>query len=177
LCHSKNAPSIFTLHLIQSFLKLKTRLIVLDIDETLVYTTDKPLPREPHYTFSEYSIYRRPYLAEFLAFCFERFDVGVWSSASERYVSFVASQIFERDSGLKFVWSEKNCITESSGQSQIKDLRKLRRFGYLVDEIRAIDDTPEKYKRQLPNLIKIEPFRGNFEDNCLLKIRSHLESL
>lgn len=36
--------------------------------------SSKPLPR---------SVYKRPYCEEFMKFCLENFEVGIWSSARE----------------------------------------------------------------------------------------------
>jgi RNA polymerase II subunit A small phosphatase-like protein len=154
---------------------LAIRLLVLDLDETLVFATDNPLHREPDWIFNEYSIYRRPHLEQFIQHCTTNFHIGLWSSAGEEYVSFMANQLFPEANSIKFAWSGKRCIQRSSGISNIKDLRKLRRFGYLAHEILIVDDSPEKVCRQPKNLVKIAPYDGNLDDAELLNIIAHIE--
>lgn len=114
---------------------MSIRLLVLDIDETLVETVVKPLSRVPDLRFKEYAVYRRPHLTEFLEYCFGNFDVGIWSSARKRYVTFISETIFALKYDLKFVWSEEYCDQPTSGESSIKDLRRLRVLGYVSEEI------------------------------------------
>jgi TFIIF-interacting CTD phosphatase-like protein len=152
------------------------RLLVLDLDETLIYTTETPLSRDPHWTFNEYSIYRRPYLDAFLAYCQANFDLGVWSSAGDEYVAFVAQKLFPDPSSLKFVWGGSRCIHRSSGITNIKDLRKLQRFKYLPHEILIVDDSAEKVSRQPKNLVLIPPYAGDPEDNELSSVIELIEA-
>lgn len=34
-------------------------------------------------------VYKRPFVGEFMKFCLERFEVGIWSSANELVISFI----------------------------------------------------------------------------------------
>ncbi|MES2206811.1 MAG: HAD family hydrolase [Pseudomonadota bacterium] len=152
------------------------RLLVLDLDETLIYATETNLAHKPEWSFNEYVIYPRPHLNYFLQYCIANFEIGVWSSAGESYVSFITHKIFNDISMLKFIWSGKQCINKSTGIQNIKDLRKLRRFGFLTDEIIILVDSPEKVCRQSKNLLQISPFDGNLNDCELLKIIEKIES-
>ena len=53
-------------------------LLILDIDETLIHASERPLDREPDFGVGPFSVYRRPGLAEFLEFCQSKFQVAVW---------------------------------------------------------------------------------------------------
>lgn len=154
----------------------KIKLVVLDLDETLIYATDQQLSRVGDYKFNEYHIYRRPHLDKLISYCIDNFDVGIWSSAGDDYVSFVSEQLFKDKAQLKFAWGGARCIHRSSGISNIKDLRKLRRFGYWPYQILMIDDSLEKVCRQPKSLVKVEPYDGSLEDNGLLNIIDELES-
>ncbi|KNA07172.1 hypothetical protein SOVF_174340 isoform A [Spinacia oleracea] len=39
--------------------------------------------RRPDAVYGQRLVYKRPFLDEFLKFCLERFEVGIWSSAKE----------------------------------------------------------------------------------------------
>jgi carboxy-terminal domain RNA polymerase II polypeptide A small phosphatase len=151
------------------------RLLVLDIDETLVKATDNPLNRAADLRFREYFVYRRPYLDEFLEYCFKNFDVGVWSSARQRYVIFISESIFAEKYAPKFLWSEAHCTQPSTAEPSIKDLRELHKLGYLTEEILVIDDSPEKIRLQPESLIHIKPYDGQLDDNELSRVIGELE--
>ncbi len=61
-------------------------LLILDLDETLIYAAEEPLQRRPDFVIGPYVIYRRPYLAEFLTSCSVWFRLAVWSTATDEYV-------------------------------------------------------------------------------------------
>lgn len=41
------------------------------------------------FLFLIFSVYKRPFAGEFMKFCLERFEVGIWSSANELFISFL----------------------------------------------------------------------------------------
>lgn len=57
-------------------------LLILDLDETLIYATEEPLVHPCDFEVAPCCVYRRPFLAEFVEAAFAWFDVAVWSSAS-----------------------------------------------------------------------------------------------
>uniref|UniRef100_A0A7N0UDD9 Mitochondrial import inner membrane translocase subunit TIM50 n=2 Tax=Kalanchoe fedtschenkoi TaxID=63787 RepID=A0A7N0UDD9_KALFE len=69
-----------------------------------------PKTRSPDTTYGSFYVYKRPFVEDFLKFCFERFEVGLWSSAREWYVDNALDCLM---SGLKpklaFIWGHKKC--------------------------------------------------------------------
>jgi RNA polymerase II subunit A small phosphatase-like protein len=63
---------------------------------------------------------------------------------------------------------------KSNGYVYIKDLRKLQKFGYSIDEITMVDDSPEKLVRQPRNHVHIAPFTGAKDDQSLLDLADKL---
>ncbi|KAJ0624703.1 putative FCP1 domain, HAD superfamily protein [Helianthus annuus] len=67
----------------------KKKLLVLPIGGFLVHRAHRRRPktipknRQPDFCSGIFMIYKRPFCEEFLKFCFERFQVGIWSSAME----------------------------------------------------------------------------------------------
>lgn len=78
------------------------KLLVLDLDETLIYATQSKLERKSDFKTGFYFEYKRPDVEHFLQGCFEWFNVGVWTSATEVY----AYRIIIRLSSVKVqhVW-------------------------------------------------------------------------
>ncbi len=148
------------------------KLLVLDIDETLVHATTSPLTVPHHLKIGDYYIYERPNLDSFLFQASEVFDIALWSSSSEMYVSRIANYLKAKGLELKFSWSVERCKQKPSlttgGYVYLKDLRKLRKFGYDMDNIAIIDDTPEKLRQTKERLVTIDEFLGAPEDDALL---------
>ena len=73
-------------------------LVVLDIDETLIHATKYPIKftAQPDFEFMGYNVYLRPKLELFLIKLQEEFDIGVWSSASDKFVEGICERIFQR---------------------------------------------------------------------------------
>ncbi|XP_050122656.1 uncharacterized protein LOC126600149 [Malus sylvestris] len=67
--------------------------------------TKIPRNRTPDGTYGSYLVFKRPFCEEFMQFCFERFEVGIWSSAQEKNVDGVLDCIMGKlRKRLAFVW-------------------------------------------------------------------------
>ncbi|MFZ6760474.1 NIF family HAD-type phosphatase [Undibacterium sp. Ji50W] len=157
------------------------KLLILDLDETLLYATKDHLGREPDFIFFGYQCYLRPHVKEFLAYCQEHFDLAVWTSSSEDYAHIVVSHLFDGDAPLKFLWSRKRCTyvfdPEQQNYEWVKDLRKVRRQGYRLEHVIMLDDTPEKLRRNYGNLVRINMFEGQVDDRELTLLMPYLQEL
>ena len=60
------------------------RLIIFDLDETLVYATETKLSFEPDFVIEPYFVYLRPFVYELLTFAVNRFYIAVWSSSNKK---------------------------------------------------------------------------------------------
>jgi len=160
------------------------KLLVFDLDETLVHATEVP-QREPDFRVFEYSIYRRPYLAQFLKVCSEHFEIGVWSSAGDDYVAKIVQAIFPKPRELRFVWgasrtSIRRTATAARDMSEphyVKPLKKLKRFGWSLNDMLVIDDSPEKCIDNYGNAIYPAPFFGQADDDDLKYLAAYLLTL
>ena len=159
---------------------VQRKLVVFDLDETLVHASQVQLAGVHDMEVPPYFVYQRPFVHELLEFAFEFFDVGVWSSSSTEYVAAVTGYLF---SGypLKFAWSVEKCVQRpdprTNGYVYIKDLRKLQSLGFMPDHITIVDDSPEKVQRQPHSLLSVKPFAGDYKDCELLEIKSALQAI
>ncbi len=151
---------------------MSPHLLVLDLDETLIHVrTREDVGRKSDTTIHGWPLYERPHLQEFLDFCFLNFRVGVWTSASRSYAKGILHKTFQ---GRKpeFLWWDEQCTShydpELLTQYPVKDIRKLKRAGYNLEEILAIDDTPEKWQRSYGNYLRVNPFKVVDDDELLL---------
>lgn len=162
------------------------RLIIFDLDETLVHTTEKRLEgRIEDARYKDCYIYKRPSLDDFLIECSLSYRVAIWSSAEDDYVRGVVSAIISADLQLEFVWGRSDCwikvvrVKDESGISfkqnvYIKPLEKIRRKGYRTEQLLIIDDTPQKVIDNKGKYLIINPFEGNPDDRELHRLAAYL---
>lgn len=159
----------------------KVRLIVFDLDETLVHATEVPLAYPHAFQVGRYYVYVRPFATELIELSASHFDVAVWSSSSERYVEAVTSELFGTRFPVVFSWAVSKCIQKvdlrSNGYVYIKDLRKALKHGYAEDEILMIDDSPEKLQRQPARHLCLPAFTGDPLDKELLGVIERIKTM
>ncbi|KAM5559568.1 hypothetical protein ABKV19_020968 [Rosa sericea] len=109
--------------------KKKKKLLVIGLGGLLchrVYRTEKiyiPKYRHPDAGYGNYKVYKRPYCEEFMKFCLERFEVGIWSSAREWYLDDALDCVMK---GLRrkllFAWDQVECT--DSGFKTLENQKK-----------------------------------------------------
>lgn len=156
------------------------KLLVLDLDETLVHARETPLTRPEDFRIGPYFVYRRPHLAEFIATVSQSFDLGVWTSSGSVYAAQVVERIFA-PGALKFTWSSRRCTTtrdwRTGEYASRKNLSKLKRHGYQLASVLAVDDTPSKYAKSYGNLVTVGEFTGDEADDELRFLGAYLQTL
>ncbi|KAK7295474.1 hypothetical protein RJT34_18383 [Clitoria ternatea] len=113
---------------------LKKKLIVLDINGLLAdIVSPPPKYKRADTTIRGKAIFKRPFYLEFLSFCFEKFEVGVWSSRTRKNVDSIINYLMgNMKKRLLFCWDLSHC-TETSFKTLenkhkplvFKDLRKI----------------------------------------------------
>jgi RNA polymerase II subunit A small phosphatase-like protein len=156
-------------------------LLILDLDETLIYATEEPLGREPDFLVGPYAVYRRPYLADFLKSCSECFRLAVWPTATDEYVWPVVERIMPTGVEPAFVWGRSRCVRrydhERFEECHVKDLKKVKRLGYRLERVLIADDTPRKVQQHYGNALYVPPFFSDPTDEALPRLARFLISL
>ena len=159
---------------------LLRKLLVLDLDETLVHATEHALERDADFRVGPYFVYRRPHLEDFIRRVGELFEIGVWTSSGSAYARQVVEQIFPAGM-VRFVWASPRCTQaldmETGQYASTKNLRKLKRMGFALESIIAVDDTPFKYRRSYGNLVCVSEFLGDSGDTELRWLADYLATL
>ena len=157
------------------------KLLILDLDETLVFATERPLARAADFQVGPFHVYRRPGVAALLDSCFELFDVAVWTSSSPLYAEEVVGAIFPDPARLVFVWASDRCTRaydpETGEHCSQKNLKKIKGRGYSLGSVIAVDDSPEKWRQSYGNLVRVAPYYGAEEDAELPLLASYLNFL
>jgi RNA polymerase II subunit A small phosphatase-like protein len=167
-------------------------LLVLDLDETLIHATATKLGDDFAFRIYHYYVYKRPGLDAFIAACAEKFQLAVWSSASDDYVAEVVKRIFSEEIKLAFVWGRSRCTPlvapriddygyyNPDGLSHYeyaKLLKKVKRRGFNLNRVLIVDDTRAKVRNCYGNAIYPEPFLGNPNDTELMILAEYLDTL
>ena len=174
------------------FKKEERKLLILDIDETLIYASKEPLNRLPDFRLSKYYVYKRPYLDQFLQEIKDDFLLAIWSSATDDYVEAIVEEIIPKDIKLEFVWGGSRCTLKRNLWDDLeawdpdnqwqeyyytKPLKKVKRRGYDLEHIIIVDDTPHKAKQNYGNVIYPLEFTGDMSDNDLELLAKYLKLL
>ncbi|XP_004299292.1 PREDICTED: uncharacterized protein LOC101310125 [Fragaria vesca subsp. vesca] len=180
------------------------KLLILDINGLLadIVQMEVSIPSsfKPDKIISRKAVFKRPFCDDFLQFCFDRFNVGVWSSRTKRNVDiFIDFLLGDSKHKLLFCWNQWHCTstrfkTEENKNKPLvlKELRKLweklvpglpwAKGEYNESNTLLLDDSPYKALRNPVNTA-IFPTSYQFrnrQDSSLGPggdIRSYLEGL
>ena len=156
-------------------------LLVLDLDETLIYSRKSKLSYSEDFVVGDYFVYKRPGLEKFLDSIQKIFDVAIWTSSTEDYAEDVIKNIIPENYILKFIYGRTKCtltfLSDYNEYVYSKNLSKLKRKNYSLERILIIDDSPEKVRRNYGNYIRVTPFRGSKEDDELFILAKYLEKI
>ena len=157
------------------------KLLILDLDETLLFATEERLEMPEAFIVGQYYVYLRPHLGEFLAACSTRFDIAIWTASSEDYAAAVVARLFAGGPVPKFVWARDRCTVRSDPDTRemyhVKDLKKVRAQGYALEHVIVVDDTARKHERNYGNLVTVRPFEGDQADDELVHLERYLLAL
>lgn len=165
---------------------LYDELLVLDLDGTLIYATQKPLDDRPADFAGPYHVYKRPHVEEFLLKCLAWFDVGVWTTGSRRYAEWVLDELLPNPDALAFLWTHERCTQkyncETGEEQEIKRLKKLKRRSfsgckYPPGRMIVVDDTPSTFRDNYGNAIRVTEYKGEAEDDEMVLLLEFLRRL
>lgn len=165
--------------------------IILDIDETLVYATKNRLELEHDFVLGDYFVYKRPRFHEFIDFVNGNFRFATWSSATDSYVHEMNEKLGLNEKAI-FCWARSKAtikrpsLFDADGDLNIdsidqhyyvKRLKKVKKLGFDLNKIVIIDDTPRKSQENYGNAIYVSEFKGDKNDNELLELTEYLKKL
>ncbi|KAI7754179.1 hypothetical protein M8C21_012597 [Ambrosia artemisiifolia] len=117
----------------------KKKLLVLPLRGIIVYRAHRTRPetiprnRRPDFCYGNFLVYKRPYCVGFLKFCFERFHVGLWSSAREHNLQGILNNVMGNlKNKLLFTWDQEHgtdsgfkCLENQDKPLFLKELNNL----------------------------------------------------
>ena len=182
---------------------IRIKSLVLDLDETLIFTSFQPLinsdicfeidlgiDEQNNSKAKNSKIYslrkmpkisktiylsKRPYLELFLSELYPFYEICVFSASSEKYASPIID-IIDTKKVITKKFFRKDCLHLNNSEtfSYIKDLEKIDKN---YNDIIIIDDNVSSFVLQKENGIPIKSWRGDQEDIELLKLIPILKNL
>nr|KYP70945.1 hypothetical protein KK1_010186 [Cajanus cajan] len=141
----------------------KKKLLVMNLNGLLLHRvhlskkSEIPESREADGRYRSYLVFKRPFSEEFMKFCLERFEVGIWSSAMEHNIDDALNYaIGASRKRMLFIWDQDQCTNSGfkcKGNARkpifFKELRKVfedvKKGGpFSASNTLLIDDNPYK---------------------------------
>jgi TFIIF-interacting CTD phosphatase-like protein len=151
---------------------MKKQLLVLDLDETLVRTTDTPIfGRQPDLIWGNLYIYKRPFLTYFLIDASRLYDIAIWSAGMEEYVLTIVEHFIPKNIKLQFIYTKQHC-ENVNGIYVGKPLTKLLHLDY--ENILILDDNGHLTCENDKKCIIPNKYHGDSYDYELLDVATYL---
>ena len=167
--------------------KYNDKLLILDIDETLIHSSEKQLDRIPDFELDfgleKYFVYKRPGLQEFILQCSKWFRLAIWTSSGSDYAREVIQNIFPGNYNLKleFIFTRERCLFKRNPEFDVievfKPLKKVKRKGFSLDSVLIVDDIAQTFKYNYGNGILVKEYRGEGDDIELFLLLKYLEMI
>lgn len=149
------------------------KILVLDVDQTLIQSEyikgtskekveqkfKKDLEKFENFRVcnNEYLTFVRPYIRDFIKFCFDHFNVIIWSSATPDYLQEILEYLVYPVSYPLEVLSRVDCI--SVNFNYLKELAYISNgYDVSLDDVVAVDDSVSCYSSGYANVLKIPAF-------------------
>ncbi|EOA23735.1 hypothetical protein CARUB_v10016947mg [Capsella rubella] len=141
---------------------LRKKLLVLDLNGLLADVVNPLKDVKADINIGRRAIFKRPFCEEFLKFCFDKFEVGIWSSRKQNNVVRITEYLLgDMMKKLLFCWDMSYCATTTIGSLEnkhkfvvFKDLNRLwekhdpnlpwRMGDYNETNTVLLDDSPYK---------------------------------
>mmetsp|Transcript_19439 Transcript_19439/g.42530 ORF Transcript_19439/g.42530 Transcript_19439/m.42530 type:complete len:308 (-) Transcript_19439:210-1133(-) len=152
--------------------------LVLDLDETLVHSSFKPvanadyvIPVEIDNKVTDVYVIKRPWVDQFMVAMGEAFEVVVFTASLAKYADPLLDLLDEKNLVRWRLFRDSCCPYEGN---YVKDLSRL---GRPPEDVIIIDNSPHSYIFQPENAIPIGTFIGDTHDQDLLDLIPFLLSV
>ncbi|XP_072991769.1 uncharacterized protein [Typha latifolia] len=166
----------------------RKKLLILDLNGVLadVILDFRKLLKAPKY-IDKKAVFKRPFCDEFLKFCFEKFNIGIWSSRKRKNVDYLVDYLMgDMKHHLLFCWDQSKCTITGFNTVEnvhkplvLKEMRKLwnkdehdlpwEKGEYSPLNTLLVDDSPYKALCNPPHTaIFPYPFHYSDEDDHAL---------
>ncbi|XP_038646241.1 carboxy-terminal domain RNA polymerase II polypeptide A small phosphatase 1-like [Scyliorhinus canicula] len=152
--------------------------VVIDLDETLVHSSFKPvnnadfiIPVEIDGTVHQVYVLKRPHVDEFLKRMGELFECVLFTASLSKYADPVAD-LLDKWGAFRFRLFRESCVFHQG--NYVKDLSRLGRD---LDQLIIIDNSPASYVFHPNNAVPIASWFDDMSDTELLDLIPFFERL
>jgi len=156
----------------------RKKCLVLDLDETLVHSSFKPIPDadfkieiELEGTIHRVYVRKRPFVDEFMKHVGKKWEVVIFTASLAKYADPLLD-ILDRDKVVTTRLFREGCVQHYG--NYVKDLSHM---GRPMNEIVIVDNSPFSYMFQPDNAIPITSWFNNRSDRELHDLMPFLDSL
>lgn len=140
------------------------RLIIFDLDDTLLHASRKPFDLAQLQTESFY-IAVRPGITKMLERLSPHYDFVIWSNTDRASIDEKIADVWPKHIPLVDIFCDKNSSMrhkEGQGEHFFKEVWKVikRHPQYTLGMVLGIEDKPETFARNYGNVIRVSPFSG-----------------
>jgi len=146
------------------------KLLVLDLDETLVHTSYSPiLGAEYKSKKGLFYLYERPHLKDFLDRFFVEYDLAIWSASKAEYVRWIIRSTVLSDHQFVFVNSRKHCKRIFGKDGLVEYQKDLTPYLSLYEIVIILDDIP-KMVVPIECCIKVPEYKYGWDNYLLIEL-------
>jgi TFIIF-interacting CTD phosphatase-like protein len=159
---------------------MNKKLVILDLDETLLHACHEWIGKQPSFVISNAMIHLRPGVNDFIEAISKHFDIAIWTASYGLYTKDIIKELFGTKTNLRFVLTREDCdpITESDGYPAFeKDTQKILDLGWYHEDFIIVDDKPHLVKSKHLNILEVRPFYGSTTDTELFRLKERILSL
>lgn len=143
------------------------KLLVLDLDETLIHTAYTPIEgTELKARRGYFYLYERPYLKAFLDRCSTEYDLVIWSASKADYVRWIIRSTVLSEYSFAFVNTRNSCKRIFGDGGRVEYLKDLTAYLPQYEKVIMLDDVP-KMVTPIECCIKAPEFRGGVDEFLL----------
>ena len=153
----------------------KRKLLVLDLDETLIHSAYSPILGGQFIANSGlFYLYERPHLKSFLDSILSEYDLAIWSASKAEYVKWVIKSTVLCRYEYLFVNTRRNCKRIFGKNGNVEYQKDITPYLLRYKKVVMLDDYP-KMVMPIQCCLKVPEYRGGEDDflsifNCgLLK--------
>jgi TFIIF-interacting CTD phosphatase-like protein len=145
----------------------KRKLLVLDLDETLIHTAYAPIVGGRLKGLRGFFyLYERPHLQHFLDGCSEEHDLAIWSASKVDYVRWIMRSTVLSEHQFVFVNTRKNCKRIFKKDGRVEYQKDLTPYLLKYEKVIMLDDNPSMVV-PIECCIKAPDYRGGVDEFLL----------
>lgn len=120
------------------------KLLVLDLDETLIHTSYSPIVgAELKARRGYFYLYERPFVKDFLNRCSIEYDLAIWSASKADYVRWIIRSTVLLNFSFVFINTRKNCKRILGNGGRVEYLKDLTEYLPQYEKVIMLDDVPK----------------------------------